>query len=146
LRVMTEALGRVPREEWRREVCMARDPQVLRVVQVVERHCEGKVAALGPAEVAQRVAGRAMSPEVRGMMGKVQSGAVNPKSVPGLLLAIMIKLSNPPQKEGREDRTMAEALSLVYEKQAEMAQEEMEDLMMKEKAMKAELKLTKEVS
>jgi hypothetical protein len=111
LRVMTEALGRVPREEWRREVCMARDPQVLRVVQVVERHCEGKVAALGPAEVAQRATGKAMSPEVRGMMGKVQSGAVNPKSVPGLLMAMMIKVGSPPQKEGREDRTKAEALS-----------------------------------
>ena len=80
------------------------------------------------------------------MMGKVQSGAVNPNSVPGLLMAMMIKVGVPPQKEGREDRSMAEALSLVYEKQADMAQEELEDLMMKEKAMKAELKLTKEVS
>jgi len=116
------------------------------VVQVVERHCETKVAALGPAEVAQRMRGKAMSPEVKDMLGKVQSGMSNPKSVPGLLLALMIKIASPPLKEVREDRRMAEALSLLYEKQAEMAQEEMEDLMMKEKAMKAELKLTKEVS
>jgi hypothetical protein len=109
VRVMTEALGRVSREEWRREVCMARDPQVQRVVQVVERHCETKVlGALGPAEVAQRMRGKAMSPEVKGMMSKVQSGGINPKSVPGLLLALMIKIASP---EVREDRRMAEALS-----------------------------------
>ena len=99
-----------------------------------------------PAEVAQKMRGKGMSLEVKGMVAKVQSGLINPKSVPGVLLALMIKLANTPNKEVREDRTRAEGLSTLYQKQAELAQEEMEDLMMKEKAMKTELKLTKEVS
>lgn len=110
---MTDALGGVSREEWRREVIMARDTQVQRVVQVVERHCEMRVGAV-PAEVAQRMRGKRVNPEVKGMIAKVPSGQINPKSVPGLLLALMIKLASPPQKEVREDRRMSEGLSALY--------------------------------
>ena len=63
-----------------------------------------------------------MSPEVRQMIAKIQSSQVNPKSVPGLLLAIMIKLSQATDRKNtvdvdkvREELTRSECLSKLYQ-------------------------------
>jgi hypothetical protein len=49
---------------------MARDPQVQRVISIVERHCDARLGPV-PAEVAQKIRGKGMSPEVKGMVAKV---------------------------------------------------------------------------
>jgi hypothetical protein len=51
---MIEALERVPKEEWRREIALTKDISVLRLTQTIERIIESKIGNMLPAEVASK--------------------------------------------------------------------------------------------
>ena len=115
--VMLEAVERVPREAWRREVLQNRETVVSRVVQALERLSECRIWQ-SPTECAAKLRTvKEVNPEAKQMIAKLQSSLVNPKSVPGLLLALMIKMSQIKERKStaemdkaREELARAECL------------------------------------